>query len=185
MFAGITGASAAPAYAVPAAPPAATSALGRKPVVATTTTTTVPPTTTTLLPLPTTPGHGPGPNPGGPTPSTTSTSIPAPTTTVSPQVIDALVRSVQNDLAQVDAIAGYDQDKGIVTANEANAASADSSVDAATRAERDATARVASGEASVADTQRRLAALAVALYVRSDMGQSAKIADPSVDAMVN
>ncbi|MDQ1421012.1 MAG: hypothetical protein QOJ52_2974 [Acidimicrobiaceae bacterium] len=185
MFAGITGGSAAPAYAVPAAPPAATSALGRKPVVVTTTTTTVPPTTTTLLPLPTTPGHGPGPNPGGPTPSTTSTSIPAPTTTVSPQVIDALVRSVQNDLAQVDAIAGYDQDKGIVTANEANAASADSSVDAATRAERDATARVASGEASVADTQRRLAALAVALYVRSDMGQSAKIADPSVDAMVN
>jgi hypothetical protein len=149
------------------------------------TTTTVAPTTTTLLPLPTTPGHGPGPNPTGPIPSTTSTSIPAPTTTVSPQVIDALVRAVQNDLAQVDAIAGYDQDKGIVTVNEANAASADSTVDQTARAEQAATSLVASGETDVADTQHRLAALAVALYVRSDVGQSAKLADPSATATVN
>ena len=53
-------------------------------------------------------------------------------------MIDALVRSVQNDLAQIDAIAGYDQDKGIVTVDQANAASADSDVDLANRAENQA-----------------------------------------------
>jgi hypothetical protein len=157
----------------------AVDALAAKPVA---TTTTVPTTTTTVA-VPTTPDHGPGPNPGtGAT--TTSTSIPAPTTTVSPQVIDALVRSVQNDLAQLDAIAGYDQDKGIVTVDQLNAASADSDADLATHTEAQAADLVSSAQGALADAQHRLSSLAIALYVRADVG-SAQRTDTSGEATVN
>jgi hypothetical protein len=164
-------------------PPAALAAdgLGDKPV----TTTTVPPTTTTSLPPPTLPDHGPGPNPGGPTSSTTSTTIAAPTTTVSPVVISALVQSVQNDLAQMDAIAGYDQDKGIVTVDQANAASADSDLDVANQVQAQASALVTSARAALDESQRRLAAVAVALYVRSDVGTAASVVDPTGGAVAS
>ncbi len=162
---------------------AAPTMLGAKPVLPTTTvapTTTVPPTT---VPPPTVPDHGPGPNPGPG--STTSTSTPAPTTTVAPQVISALVRTVQNDLAQIDAIAGYDQDKGIVTVDQANAASADSNADVASRTEASAAAVVASAQAGLDEAEHRLAALAVALYVRADVGQAAQAGDASDAAIIN
>jgi hypothetical protein len=100
-------------------------------------------------------------------------------------VISALVQSVQNDLAQLDAIAGYDQDKGIVTVDQANAASADSDVDLATRAEAQATALVADSQAGLDSSQHRLAALGIALYVRSDVGQAAQTGDASDAATVN
>lgn len=168
-----------------AAPPAgaATQNLVRAPKPAPVATTTVAPTTTTLLPVPTTPEHGPGPTPGG-AGTTTSTSTPAPTTTVPKAVIDALVQSVQTDLAQLDAIAGYDQDKGIVTVNEANAAGADTDADVAARTEVQTAALLASAQAGLADAGRRLTSLAIALYVRSDVA-SAQRDDPSGEATVN
>ncbi|HEX3542139.1 MAG TPA: glucosaminidase domain-containing protein [Acidimicrobiales bacterium] len=162
----IAAASAAPAGALAAKPPVAT--------------TTVPATTTTL-PVPTLPSHGPGPNPQ---PGATSTTTPAPTTTVAPQVIDALVRSVQNDLAQLDAIAGYDQDKGIVSVNQLNANALDSDVDHATQTEAEAAALVSSTGAALANAEHRLAEVAVALYVRSDV-DSTPGADPTGNATIN
>jgi Mannosyl-glycoprotein endo-beta-N-acetylglucosaminidase len=181
---------AAPAGAANGILPAAGAASGdlRAAPTATTTvppSTTVPRTTTTLVPLPTTPGHGPGPNPTGPKSATTSTTTPAPTTSVSPQLVSALVRSVQGDLAQLDAIAGYDQDKGIVTVNEGNVAGADTDADLAGRAETDALARVSADQATLVDRERRLAALAVALYVRSDIGSSPQVDEATATATVN
>lgn len=149
------------------------------------TTTTVPKTTTTLVVLPSTPGHGPGgPNPTGPASSTT-TLVPAPTTTVPPALVNALVRDVQNDLAQIDGIVSYDHDKGIVTVNQANAAGADTDADLATRAEADAANTVSAAQASLADSQRRLAALAVALYVRSDVDTTPEVDEATATATVN
>jgi hypothetical protein len=162
------------------APSAAAEGLAAKPPV---TTTTAPAAPTTTLPAPTVPDHGPGPNPA-PGGTTTSTSTPAPTTTVAPQVINALVRSVQNDLAQIDAIAGYDQDKGIVSVDQANAAATDSNVDQATQTETQANDLVVASDAALAGAQHRLAAVAVALYVRADV-DSAQGADPSGNAAVN
>ncbi|MDQ6614728.1 MAG: glucosaminidase domain-containing protein [Actinomycetota bacterium] len=166
LFTTVTGAA-----GVAAALQAPVPGLGSKPAPAPTT--TVPLTTTTRLPPPTTPNHGPGPNPPGPPQSTSTTLTPPPTAPPPPPyVVNALVRAVQNQLAQLDAITGYDQDKGIVTVNQANAATADSDADLATRAETDASALVSSAQAALADRERRLAALGVALYVRSDVGQS-------------
>jgi hypothetical protein len=133
---------------------------------------------------PTIPSHGPGPNPG-PTSSTTSTTIAGPTTTVSPVVISALVRSVQNDLAQLDAIAGYDQDKGIVTVDQANAASADNDVALANRVEAQTNDLVSSARGALEDSQHRLAVVAVALYVRSDVGVAAQVLDPTNGAVAS
>lgn len=152
-----------------------------------TTTTTVPATTTTVPTPPTLPTHGPGgPNPpAGSTSSTTSTTTPIPTTTVPPQVVSALVRSIQGDLAQLDAIAGYDQDKGIVTVDEANAASAASDEDLAEAAATQAGAQLAAAQAYMAQSQHQLASLAVALYVRSDVGAATEDDDATGDATVN
>lgn len=171
------------AWATGTAAAASAASLGDK--TAATTTTTVPPTTTTLVP-PTVPDHGPGgPNPVGPTSSTTSTSTPAPTTTIAPQVISALVRSLQGDLAQLDAIASYDQDKGIVTVDQENAATADSDADLAIRAETEAAAQLSADRGSLAGSENRLAAVAIALYVRSDVGAAAQNADASNPNTVN
>lgn len=159
------------------APPAA--AVDAKPPGTTTTS-----STTTTLPVPTTPAHGPGgPNPTS-TGSTTTTTTPAPTTTVPPQVVSALVSGVQDDLAQLDAIAGYDQDKGIVTVSQLNAASADSDADLAAEAETQAANAFSSAQAAFAEAKRELSALAIALYVRSDV-ESAQPEDASADATVD
>lgn len=152
--------------------------LGDKPAATTTTS-----TTTTTLPVPTTPEPGPGPNPG-PGGSSTTTTTPTPTTTVPPQVVNALVKGVQDDLSQLDAIAGYDQDKGIVTVSEINAASADSDADLAVAAEQQAASALSAAQAAVAQDQRELSALAIALYVRSDVA-SAQPDDASADATVD
>jgi len=85
----------------------------------------------------------------------------------------------------MDAITGYDQDKGIVTVEQANAASADSDVNAATQVEAQATSLVASARAALDDSQRRLAAVAVALYVRSDVGVAAQVVDPTNGALAS
>jgi len=157
------------------------------PAQPTATTTTVPATTTTTVPSPPTlPEHGPGgPNPPpGSSSSTTSTTTPIPTTTVPAQVVSALVRSIQGDLAQLDAIAGYDQDKGIVTVDQANAASAATDVDLAVAAVTQAQSQLAAARAYLAQSQQELAALAVALYVRSDVTAATQDDDPSGDATV-
>jgi Tfp pilus assembly protein PilX len=100
------------------------------------------------------------------------------------EVIDALVQSVQTDLAQLDAIAGYDQDKGIVTVTETNAAGADTDADVAARTEAQVAGLLSAAQAGLADAEHRLTSLAVALYVRSDVG-SANRTDSSEEATVN
>ncbi len=149
---------------------------------------TVAPTTTTPPAPPTTPPHGPGPvSPGStPTSAPVSTSVPpAPTTTVDPQVLNALLHAIQNQLAQLDAITGYDHDKGIVTVNQANAASADSDADLAARSEGAALAAEAAARSALDSAVHRLSAIAVALYVRADFGAKAASLNPGTNALVN
>lgn len=145
-------------------------------------TTTTVPATTTIPPL-TLPPHGPGPNPAPG--ATTSTSTPAPTTTVDPRLVSALVRDVQHDLARLDAITGYDVDKGIVTVNQANSANADSDADLAAAAEAQAAATATATREELNGAVHRLSALAVALYVRSDLGAGTMAADPEGNASAN
>jgi hypothetical protein len=173
--------------AAPGAGPAGSTRAVTAPV--TTPVTPAPTTPTTAAPPtpPTTPPHGGGgPNPTGPTTTVPgTTTLPAPTTTVAPQVVDALLHSVQSELSQLDAIAAYDQDKGIVTVDQSSAANADASVEHANAALAVAAAAEADARAAVDSAFHRLSGVAVALYVRSDLGVNTLAADPAANGTVN
>jgi len=92
---------------------------------------------------------------------------------------------VQNELAQLDAITGYDHDKGIVTVNQANAAGADTDADLAARTEAATVAAEAAARTALESAVHRLSAVAVALYVRADYGAKASSLNPGTNALVN
>jgi hypothetical protein len=84
----------------------------------------------------------------------------------------ALLSGVQDDLARLDAINAYSQDKGAVAASQAEAADAETLTGAAGAAERAAQAVVDSARTGVDSNVRRMSGLALALYVRFDLGMS-------------
>jgi len=165
------------------APAATTTGRGHAPAVkSTTTTTTVPPTTTTTLVPISIPQGGPVTNP--PPPGVTTTTV-VPIVPIPTPVINALVKSVQSGLAQLYSINAYDEEKGIVTVYEANAASAETDAQMADAAAAQATAAVAQDQTDYTDSQHELSSLAIALYVRSDVGAASTNADASDPDTVN
>ncbi|HEX3427046.1 MAG TPA: glucosaminidase domain-containing protein [Acidimicrobiales bacterium] len=149
------------------------------------TTTTVAPTTTTLVPI-SVPQHGAGgpsapPPPGGST--TTSTTVPI--VPIPTAVVNALVVTVQDSLAELDAINTYDQEKGVVSVDLANAASADQNAQTAEKAQAQAQAQVDADQVAFNSSQHALSSLAVALYVRADVGAAAQNADAADPEGVN
>ncbi|MGH9126673.1 MAG: glucosaminidase domain-containing protein [Acidimicrobiales bacterium] len=155
--------------------------VGTVPAFAAGTTTTTAPkapsaTTTTLVPISIPQHGGGGPNPP-PSSAGSTTTVPAPIIPVPASTITALVRSVQDGLAQLEAINAYDQAKGIDTVDLANAATAHINAQAAQQAEDQQAALVAQDQTSYTDYKNALSSLAVALYVRSDVGAAAQNAD--------
>jgi Mannosyl-glycoprotein endo-beta-N-acetylglucosaminidase len=166
---------AAPVLAAPASGPTQITIFPTTTTATTRPSTTSPPTPTTAPPAP---PPAPGstttllPPPGGPVPSNPAPpkTTPPPAATVPSTQLTGLLLGIQSDLAQLDALAAYQQDVGTLTQAKAGAASTTSGVAQAVAAQQAAEAELTAAAQAVDSTIHRLSGLALSMYLHDGVG---------------
>jgi hypothetical protein len=167
--------SAAPVLAAPASGPTQITIFPTTTTPTTRPSTAPPGPTTTTAPPPGPAGNPPTtilPPPGGPVPSNPAPpkTTPPPAATVPSNQLTGLLLGIQGDLAQLDALAAYQQDVGTLTQAKAGAASTTSGVAQAVAAQQAAEAELTAAAQAVDSTIHRLSGLALSMYLHDGVG---------------